>query len=176
MNKKTNSVKNSAPADFSWAKDSAFIPPKVIEGAAAYQTHTPSIAGDLKPLLEEFLSTLVATIKASSGIVRIFPPPHGQTPQIISTIGFPEELLEIENNISINCETFGKTATNRGIYASDIGDCKARHGCRYLGCQIKSLIAAPLESHDHSGNQIGFLTLFFDTPQEPSEHVSKTVH
>ena len=177
MNKKTNSVKNSPPADFSWAKDSGFTPPKIIEGTVAYQTHAPatSMAGDLKPQLEEFLSALAVTVKATSGIVRIFPPPHGQTPQIISSIGFPEELLEIENNISINCESFGKAATGHGISASNLVECKARHGCRYLGCQIKSLIAAPLKSHEHSENQIGFLTLFFDTPQEPSEHVSKTV-
>lgn len=177
MNKKTNSVKNSAPADFSWAKDSGFTPPKIIEGAVAYQTHTPAtpMAGDLKPLLEEFLSALVVAVKATSGIVRIFPPPHGQTPQIISSIGFPEELLEVENNISINCESFGKAAIDRGITASNIGDCTARHGCRYIGCQIKSIIAAPLESKENSSNQIGFLTLFFDTPQEQSEHISKTV-
>lgn len=177
MNKKTNSVKNSAPADFSWAKDSGFTPPKIIEGAVTYQTHTPatSMAGDLKPLLEEFLSALIVTVKATSGIVRIFPPPHGQTPQIISSIGFPEELLEVENNISINCESFGKAAIDRGITASNLGECKARHGCRYIGCQIKSIIAAPLESQENSNNQIGFLTLFFDTPQIPSEHASKTV-
>ncbi|MDO8263533.1 MAG: histidine kinase [Gallionella sp.] len=177
MSKKTNSIKNSVPADFSWAKDSVFTPPPKKEGTAAYKTFTPAASrvGDLKPLLEEFLSTLISTVKATAGIVRISPPPHGQTPQIISSVGFPAELLEVENIININCESFGKAAIGRGLYSANLGACKTRHDCRNIGCQIQSIIAASLESPNSPGNQIGILTLFFDTPQEPSEHVSTTV-
>lgn len=177
MSKKTNSVKNSVPADFSWAKDSVFTPPPKKEGMAANKMFTSSASrvGDLKPLLEEFLATLIFTVKATAGIVRISPPPHGQTPQIISSVGFPAELLEVENVININCESFGKAAIGRGIYSANLGACKTRHDCRNIGCQIQSIIAASLESPDFPENQIGILTLFFDTPQEPSAHISTTV-
>ncbi|MBI5627220.1 MAG: hypothetical protein HY935_08515 [Nitrosomonadales bacterium] len=177
MSKKTNSVKNPAPADFSWAKDSGFTPPLKKKGATAYKSLAPAASrvGDLKLLLEEFLSTLISTVEASAGIVRISPPPHGQAPQIISSVGFPAELLEVENLISVNCVSFCKPATKRGIYSTNIGICKTRQDCRYVGCQIQSIIAAPLENPRSSENQIGMLTLFFDTPQEPTEHISKTL-
>lgn len=183
MSKKANSAKdpdlteNPCPADFSWARDSGFTPPKKGERTVTHKTLAPaaSQSGDLKPLLEEFLSTLIFTVKATAGIVRISPPPHGQTPQIISSVGFPAELLEVESTININCESFGKAAIGRGIYSANLGACKTRHDCRYIDCQIQSIIAASLESPNSPENQIGILTLFFDTPQKPSEHVSKTV-
>lgn len=173
MSKKTNSVKNSASADFSWAKDSGFTPPPKKGGAAVFKSVTSADArvGDVKPLLEEFLSTLISTAKAAAGIVRISPPPHGQTPQIISSVGFPAELLEVENSISVNCESLCRAAVGRGIYSASIGACKTRQGCRHIGCQIQSIIAAPLESTSSSENHIGMVTLFFDSPQEPTEHI-----
>lgn len=177
MSKKTNSAKSSASADFSWAKDSVFTPPRKKGSTGKYKLYTPpaSAAGDLKPLLEEFLSTVVVTLKATAGIVKIFPPPHGQTPQVISSVGFPAELLEAENVININCEPFGKAAIGRGIYSANLDACKIRQDCSYVGCQLQSIIAASLESSDSPENQIGMLTLYFDTPQEPSKHVSATV-
>ena len=177
MSKKSNSVKNSAPSDFRWAKDSGFTPPKKNEGKAGYKTFTSATTqvGDLKLLLEEFLSTLITTVKATAGIVRIHPPPHGQTPQIVSSVGFPVELLEAENIININCESFGKAAIGGCIYLSNLGACKARHDCQYIECKIQSVIAASLGNPDLPDNQIGILTLFFNTPQEPSEHISKII-
>ena len=84
MNKNTNTVMNSPVIDYSWANDSGFIPPPRKEGAVAHATFAPaSDVGDLKTLLEEFLSTLISTVKASAGIVRISPPPHGQIPRLL---------------------------------------------------------------------------------------------
>lgn len=177
MSPKTNSVKNATPADFSWAKDSGFTPPPTKVDATEFKSLTPadSRVGDLRPLLEGFLSTLISTVEATAGIIRISPPPHGQTPQIFSSVGFPAELLEIENIIRVNCESLCKAVTGRGIYSANIGECKTRQDCRNIGCQIQSIIAAPLESTHSSEDQIGMLTLFFCTPQEPTEHFSKTL-
>ena len=177
MSKKLNSFKNSAPVDFSWAKDSGFAPPPKREGTTAHKMLTPAAprVGDLKPLLDEFLSTLNSTVKATAGIVRISPPPHGQTPQIISSVGFPAELHVAENPISVNCEPIGKAAIGHGIYSSNIGACKTRQNCSYFDCPIQSVMAASLESPDRPKIQIGVLTLFFDSPQEVSGHVSKTI-
>jgi two-component system nitrate/nitrite sensor histidine kinase NarX len=177
MSKKSNSIQNSAHSNFTWPKDAGFSPPQKKEGNAKNKafTHAVTKVGDLKPLLEEFLSTLITTVKATAGIVRIHPPPHGQTPQIVSSVGFPDELLEAENVIDIHCESFGKTAIGGCIYLTNLGECNAKHECRYIECNIKSVIAASLGSLDSPDNQIGVLTLFFDTPQEPSEQTSKTI-
>ncbi len=180
MSQKTISVKNSDPVDFSWAKDSAFVPPAKEEGSvsrALTSDISPDIsrAGDLRPLLEEFLSTLISITEASAGIVRISPPPHGQTPQIISSLGFPAELFEVEKNINVNCESFGKAAIKRGFYSANFSTCKTRNDCRHVACQLRSIIAASLESPYTPRTQIGILTLFFDEPQESSGQTLKVV-
>lgn len=177
MKQNINSAKTPHAVDFSWAKDSGFIPPLKKEGAVAHATFSPAATGvgDLKTLLEQFLSTLISTVKAKAGIVRISPPPHGQTPQIISSVGFPAELFEVENNINVNCEPFGKAAIKRGFYSANFSACNTRHDCRNVGCQLRSIIAASLESPHSPEIQIGVLTLFFDTPQESSGHSLKTV-
>ena len=133
-----------------------------------------SRAGDIKPLLEEFLDTLISTVKAAVGVVRILPP-HGQSLQIISSVGLPAGMLETEGVAELDCEVRGKAAIGRGVCSSDISECVIRKGCRNLGCQFKSTIAAPLESHGSPENPIGTLTLFFNTPQEASSRISKTV-
>ena len=177
MTRKSNSRKNSDPSDFTWPKDIGFTPPKRNEDIAGSNTFTSVAAkvGDLKPLLEEFLSTLITTVRATAGIVRIHPPPHGLTPQIVGSVGFPDELLEAENIINIHCESLGKAAIGGCIYLTNLGECNARHECRYIECKIKSVIATSLGSIDSPDNQIGVLTLFFNAPQEPSEQTSKTI-
>lgn len=177
MSQKTNTVKTSGSADFSWAKDSGFIPPPKKGGSASNKTLSSEISkvGELKPLLEEFLSTLISITGSSAGIVRIFPSPHAQIPQIISSVGFPARLVEVENIINIDCESLGNAAVGRGTYSTNFSSCKTRQDCCYVGCQIQSLIASSLENPDSPGNPTGLVTLFFDSPQEPSEFVSRTV-
>lgn len=177
MNHHINSLKNPVAFDFSWPEDSGFTPPakKGSTGKHAAFASTATRVGDFKTLLEVFLSTLISTVKATAGIVRISPPPHGQTPQIISSIGFPGELFEVEKNINVNCESFGKAAIKRGFYSANFSACKTRHDCLNVGCQLRSIIAVALESPHSPDNQIGVLTLFFDEPQESSGHTLKTV-
>jgi len=176
MSKKTNSVKNSVHAEFSWARDSGFTPPEKAQNTAMCKAlaPAPSRAGDLKALLEEFLGTLIGTVNAAAGVVRILPP-HGQTLQIIGSFGLPAEMLDAASIVDLDCEVRGKAAIRRGIYSSDISECITRQGCRNVSCQFKSTIAAPLESHSCPESPVGILTLFFNTPQEASCLVSKSV-
>jgi two-component system, NarL family, nitrate/nitrite sensor histidine kinase NarX len=143
-------------------------------GLSRLLTPTTSRAGDLKPLLEEFLLTLITTVKATAGVIRILPP-QGHSLPIISSVGLPVEMLEAENIGDLDCEARGKVTIGRGIYSADISSCVIRQGCRNFKCQFKSTIAAPLESHAAPDNPIGTLTLFFNIPQETSCKVSKTV-
>jgi two-component system nitrate/nitrite sensor histidine kinase NarX len=176
MNKETNYLRNSVHTDFSWDSDFYFIPSENGEGGATNKIleHVTSRAGDLKPIVEKLLETLIGTVKATSGIARILPT-HGQTHQLFSSAGLPAELLEIGSTLDLNCEACCKTSIGRGIYSTNLSTCKTRQDCRYVGCQIQSLIAAPIESHTTPKNPIGMLTLFFNDPQDPSEHISKTV-
>ena len=87
----------------------------------------------------------------------------------------PPELLDVENDLDLNCEICGKAAIRRRIYSADISKCKTRANCRYASCQLQSIIVASLESHSVPENRVGTLTLFFNAPQESVDHVSKTV-
>lgn len=176
MSKKTNSLRNSVHADFSWVRDSGFTPPEKGEGTATNKIPGPaaSRSGDLKSILEESLDALISAVKATAGVIRILPP-HGQILQVISSIGLPNELLEAGSFGDFDCELRNKAANGSGIYSANISTCETRQDCRYINCQFQSIISAPLENHSSPENPIGSLTLLFNTPQEPSDHVSKTV-
>jgi two-component system nitrate/nitrite sensor histidine kinase NarX len=176
MNKKTSSVRNTSPADFSWAKDSGFTPPKQDGRAALHQTPAPASpqVNELNPLLKELLETLLVAVKADAGIIRILPP-HGQVLQPVSSVGLTAKLLDAESHLDLPCETCGKAAIKHGIYIEDISSCEYRLECRYASCQFHSIIIAPLANDNAPVNPAGTLTLFFNKPQQPDNHTSKTV-
>jgi two-component system nitrate/nitrite sensor histidine kinase NarX len=176
MSKKTSSVKSPVPADFSWAKDSGFTPPKKGGSAAMHKHFTPpaSLASDLKPLLGKLLANLIAAVNASAGIIRTHTP-HGQTLQLISSVGLPADLLEAESAVRLNCEADCNVSVDSGIYSANLSSCESRQECRHTGCQIQSLISTPIKSQSTQKNMLGMLTLFFNEPHEPFEHTSKTV-
>lgn len=174
MKKKTSSALPSAPAKFSWASDVVFTPPIDNPHASACDTTTVSRAGDLKPLLDEFLDTIIGTVKANAGVIRI-QPPNSPTLQTISSFGLPDELLAAESITEFDCEMRGKAAIEHEIYSSDLSLCATRQDCRHCGCLFESSITVPLESRTPLGSPIGIITLFFSTPHELSQHVSNTV-
>jgi two-component system nitrate/nitrite sensor histidine kinase NarX len=176
MGKKTSSVKNSVPGTFVWSKDTGFTPPEKSEKKVARTNIAPSAppTGDLKPLLEKLLDIHISAVGASAGIIRILTP-HGQTLQLICSVGLPAELLEAESTAHLNCETNSKASNGSGIYSANLNACSSRQDCHYDGCNIKSLIAAPIESRTSPKITAGMLTLFFNETQEPVEHISKAV-
>ena len=137
---------------------------------------SPSVSqtGHVKSLLEELLESLIDSVNASCGIIRLLSP-HGQTLQLINSVGLPADLLEAERAVDTNCETCNKAFNVRGIYSANLRACKTPQDCRYAGCQIQSLISATIENHATPKNPFGMLTLFFNDAQEPFERTSKTV-
>lgn len=176
MIKKSNSLRNSATTDFSWADDLHFIPPEHGAARSTNRNLVPeaSQVADLKPVVEKLLETLVSAVKANSGVVRILPT-HGQTHQLFSSVGLPAKLLKLGSELDLNCETSCKASIGRGIYATDLSACAKRQDCRNVGCQIQSLITAPVESHPPSKNPVGMITLFFSESHQPFENISRTV-
>ena len=176
MGKKTSFVKNSVHAGFSWAKDSGLTPPDKRGSAAMHEIYTPSVSqtGHVKSLLEELLDSLIDSVNASCGIIRVLSP-HGQTLQLISSVGLPAELLEAERAVDSSCQTCNKAFILRGIYSAKLRACRTPQDCRYAGSQIQSLISATIESNTTPNKPFGMLTLFFNKAQEPFELTSTTV-
>jgi len=176
MGKKSNSLRNSDVTEFSWDGNLKFTVPESELGRTTNKSLVPEVSQltDLKPVVEKLLETLINTVKAASGVVRILST-HGQTHQLFSSVGLPAKLLKLGSDLDLNCETSCKTSIGRGIYVADLGACLKRKDCRNLGCQIESLIAAPIESHPPSKKPIGLITLFFENDQEPLEQISGTI-
>lgn len=161
-----SSVERSA--EFSWSRDPDFIPPGKDGGLTACLTHQFSEprAGELRTLLVSFLESIIGTVNASAGVVRLLSP-DGQTLQIISSAGLSRELQEeAENFVELDCEADDNASLNQVIHTTDISACASRHNCRYARCRFQSLIAAPIEAPDQPGFPLGMLTIFFDTPRE----------
>jgi two-component system nitrate/nitrite sensor histidine kinase NarX len=176
MSKKSNSLRRTAHTDILWSNDLQFAAPESGGGSPAGKRLEPEASqmADLKPVVEKLLETLISSANAASGIVRILPT-HGQTHQLFSSLGLSPKLLKLENELDLNCVASCKTAIGYGMYATDLSACTKRQECRNAGCQIKSMITAPIESHPPSKNPIGMITLFFNESQEQFEDISKTV-
>lgn len=169
-------MKSSVPADFSWAKDPTLIAANKNWCAEMRAKIAPPAAqtGHFNQLLEELLGSLIETVNANAGIVRL-PSPHGPTLQLFSSVGLSAELLEAEHTADPECDTCSRAINIRGIYSANISACKSPQNCRYAACRIGSLISATIESHATPNNPIGKLTLFFNEPQDFPGHTSKTV-
>jgi len=176
MGKKTNTAKSMFRTNFSWPEDSDFTPPESSVDRATNTVLDPeaSRAVDLKPVIEKLLNTLVEAVNASFCVARILPT-HGQTHQIYSSDGLPDELLKLGAALDLNCETCGKGSINRSISSTDLSTCNNRLDCCNAECQLQSLITSPIESHTTPKYSIGLLTLFFNGPQDIFESISKTV-
>lgn len=170
-----NLTLHSAQTAFTWQTEAAFTlpidsPRKIAENSSA----VVSRANNLGPLLDEFLETIVETVNASAGVIRI-QPLNSPTLHTISSFGMPAELPESESLIEFDCETRGKAAIEHEIFSSDLTTCATRSACFHPDCLFKSAITIPLESRAPLANPIGIITLFFSTSQEHSNRASATV-
>ncbi len=176
MRKKSNSLRKAAHTDMLWSNDLQFAAPELGGGGPVNNSLEPEASqmADLKPVVEKLLGTLISSTTAASGIVRILPT-HGQTHQLFSSLGLSAELLKLGKELDLNCDSSCRTAIGNGMYATDLSACTKRQDCRNAGCQIKSLITAPIESRPPANNPIGMITLFFNDSQKQFEDISKTV-
>jgi two-component system nitrate/nitrite sensor histidine kinase NarX len=166
---------NCTGVNFKWTNDIEFIPPvRNPQKNAENSSAAVSRANNLGPLLDEFLETIVETVGASAGVIRI-QPLNSPTLHTISSYGMPEELPEAEQLIEFDCETRGKAAIAQEIFSSDLSLCTTRLNCFHPDCIFKSAITIPLESSAPLSNPIGIITLFFNSTQEHSQRASVTV-
>ena len=132
-------------------------------------------AGELGTLLKTFLESIIGTVNATAGVVRLLSP-DGHTLQIISSAALSAELQEeAENFVELECEVSDNATFGHIVHASDISTCSSRQNCRYASCRFQSLVAAPLEAPISPGIPLGILTVFFDVPREAASRVMNTI-
>jgi len=176
MQKKTIHFPESQQIGFSWVREPDFTPPGKDGGVGVCLTHefAEPRAGELRTLLESFLESIIGTVNATAGVVRLLSL-DGCTLEIISSSGLSSELQgEAESFDELNCEVSDIATSNDSVHSSDISNCEARQNCCYANCRFRSLIAAPLIS-DASEAPLGVLTIFFDVPREVSSSNIKTI-
>lgn len=177
MRKKTTPISDAHHSGFSWVREPDFTSPDQDGGVVACVTHEFSAprAGDLRALLETFLESIITTVHATAGVVRLLSP-DGCTLQLISSAGLSSELqTEAENFVELDCEVSDIANLGHVIHASDISTCNSRQNCCYATCRFQSLIAAPLDIPNSSEMPLGVLTLFFDVPREVSSEAMHTI-
>ncbi|MFZ2163215.1 MAG: histidine kinase [Sideroxyarcus sp.] len=168
MGKKLKSVNEPVNAAFYWTRDPEFVLPGKSCGldSCVEQEFIESRSSDLRTLLNSFLETSIAVIKAQAGVVRVLLPDE-QTLQVISAVGLSGEELEAERIVELACEDCGKDAFKHGLCSTDVDTCRTRHGDQPHR-HFRSVISIPLESRNSPEPMLGVFTLFFDTPQSSS--------
>ncbi len=177
MQKKTIPITIADNSTFLWVRDPDFTPPGKDGGIGVCLTHefTAPRAGDLKTLLETFLESIIGTVNATAGVVRLLSP-DGRTLQIISSAGLSADLQEeAENFVELDCEVSDNTSLGHVVHASDISACNSRQNCPHASCRFQSLVAAPLEAQNSPGAPLGILTVFFDVPRTAASQVMNTL-
>lgn len=177
MQKRRISIANPAPRNFSWGRDPDFTPPDRDGGVVTCLNNELSQprAGELRALLKNFLESIVGTVNATAGVVRLFSP-DGRTLRIIGSAGLSAELKEeAENFVELDCEVNDNATFGHVIHASDISSCDSRQSCRYASCRFQSLVAAPLESPNSPGVPLGILTIYFDVTREAASQAMNII-
>ncbi|MDH4235329.1 MAG: hypothetical protein OEV15_09390, partial [Gallionella sp.] len=84
------------------------------------------------------LDTLLVATKASAGIIRIRSL-HGNTLQLLCSIGLYSETTNIESLFDLPCAGCEKTAIGHGLYSAEISACESGTDCRYSGYPFQSI-------------------------------------
>lgn len=162
---------------FSWVREPEFTPPGKAGGldACLAQELAEPRAGELRALLESMLESIIGTVNATAGVVRLLSP-DGMTLQIIGSVGLSAELQEeAESFVELDCEVNDKATFGHVIHASDISECDVRQNCRYASCRFQSLVACPLELASMPEAPLGILTIYFDVPRDAASRAMNTI-
>ncbi|MDP2366774.1 ATP-binding protein [Rhodoferax sp.] len=126
-------------------------------------TELASSGGDLEPLLERFLVSILPLAGAQAGAVRVLGD-DGQTMRLVAQSGLPAQVLSAERLMQRDCGMCGIAAGTDVLgWVDDVRAC-AQHGTgSYFGVQCNSVLAISLP---HGNQVLGIYNLFFEaTPQ-----------
>jgi len=123
---------------------------------------TESSGREIAALLEGFLETIIRSVGANAGAVRVFSP-DGRELNIAGAVGLPQEIRECEGRVHTGCGVCGDAVKEGQLLSSDAAVCAGLSGSRFFGAGCKRVVAIPLEFR---GKCIGIFNLFFDSDRE----------
>lgn len=119
-------------------------------------TASLSTDSDLEDLLERFLSTMVKLAGAAAGAVRVVTP-DGAHLRLVGAIGLPQEVIEREQYVPLECGICGTAARDLSIQSAETLVCRENTALAYFGEHCKRVIAIPLRN---KGRVMGVYNLF----------------
>jgi len=131
-------------------------------------TASLSTDSDLEDLLERFLSTMVKLAGAIGGAVRVTTP-DGSHLRLVGTIGLPQEVVEREQYVPLECGICGTAARTHSIKSAETSVCRENTALAYFGDACKRVIAIPLRN---KGRVMGVYNLFLSGDDPVPEDVA----
>lgn len=131
-------------------------------------TTSLSTDNDLEDLLERFLSTMVKLAGAIGGAVRVATP-DGSHLRLVGAIGLPQEVMEREQYVPLECGICGKAAHTQTIESAETSVCRENTALAYFGDTCKRVIAIPLRN---KGRIMGVYNLFLSGDDPVPEDVA----
>jgi len=123
---------------------------------------------DLEALLNRFLGMMVRLTGASAGVVRVLTS-DGQHLKLAASLGLPDEVVENERLVDIDCGICGLALRSDEIKQTrDLRPCVARTGQPFFG-ECRSMVVVPLE---HNGRLLGVYNLYMMEERPIPEEVS----
>lgn len=127
-----------------------------------------SFGGEVKVLLDGFLETIIKSVGACAGAIRLLSS-DGRELHIAGAVGLPSEIFEYESQVDLGCGVCGKAAREGDVHSVAAAHCARRSAPDYFGADCKRVVAVPLEFR---GKLIGIFNLFFDSERETSEEAA----
>jgi two-component system nitrate/nitrite sensor histidine kinase NarX len=131
-------------------------------------TASLSSDSDLEDLLERFLGTMVKLAGATAGAVRVVTP-DGSHLRLIGTVGLPQEVIEREQYVPLECGICGTAASTHSIESAGSSVCRESTALAYFGDACKRVIAIPLRN---KGRIMGVYNLFLPGDNPVPEDVA----
>ncbi len=128
-------------------------------------TSALAAGGDLEPLLQRFLVSIVALAGAQAGAVRVLTD-DGQYMRLVAQLGLPAQVLSTERLVERHCGMCGVAADTDGLgWVDDVRSCAKHNADAYFGLQCQRVLAISLP---HGDDVLGIYNLFFETDAELS--------
>lgn len=125
-------------------------------------------------LLDEFLATIIKSVGASAGIVRVLSP-DGRQFRSIAASGMLPDICQGGSAVDAGCGICGKAADTQTVETSDTDFCMSQYGAAFFGEACKYVLAVPLGNGDNKSEPAGVVTLFFSSEQNVSDDTTRTL-
>lgn len=122
-------------------------------------TSALAAGGELEPLLERFLVSIVALAGAQAGAVRVLTD-DGKYMRLVAQQGLPENVLTTERLVERHCGMCGIAASTDVLgWVEDVRSCARHSSDAYFGMKCQRVLAISLPQ----GNEVlGIYNLFFE--------------